>query len=243
MPWGKWETGLPDDFNLEIAKAYFQFNSKLVGNTGEPRLALHLEGKAEGGSYDTPVQLEEETALLFTVGDKWMSIDGGQKVVHEGGPQKTFNQNSAIAQLIDSAVQAGVPLQDRGEPEEAKIWLGLKLHFGRKERKWKDRSSGEEKTTSALTVTGFAGEGTKASATAKPASSAKAPAGDDVTTISDLVGGAILKRLQKVAASAEDYDTFATEATELPKVKDSDEAQDIILDDERGPALWESLKG
>lgn len=243
MGW-KFETGLNDDFDFEVTNAYFAFNAK-IGQGGEPKMALHLEGKAEGGTYDSPTVLEGDTALLFSTGDKWMAVDDGAKVVHEAGSSRSFNNKATIARLLMSADEAGAPIRDRGEPEEAGIWVGLKLHFNRVQEEFKAQD-GTMKQFSPLLVSGYVGEGEKAGGSGKGKATAAATsdsADSDVMLIVNAVGGAIHKRLQKLASESADYDTFAAEAVDLPKVKDDNGLQDIILDDVRGKAVYEAFKG
>lgn len=242
----EFETGLADDFDFEVQNAYFQYSPKLVRG-GEPQMALHLEGKAEGGTFESPAQLAEDTALLFSVGKGWLIVDDGARLVHESGSEeRRFNVSSAIARLIKSAIDVGVPLKDRGTAFETRLWLGLQVHFKRKAVQY----GGEIGEKQVLVIEKYFGEAEKAGrakeaapAASEPAAGEKAPAGDDVTFISDAVGGAIFKRLEKLAGTAEDYETWAAEASELPKVKDSDEVQEIILDETRGTAVWEALRG
>lgn len=239
------ETGLPDDFDMEITNAYYQFNPKATGQDGNPRIALYLEGKAEGGTYETPTVLEGETALTFTVGDKWMISEDGALIVDEGGrADRAPHRNSALARIVGSAVKAGAPLKDRGEATDARIWPGLRLHFKR-EKVNMGTEIGERDVLFVNKFLGTAEGGSKATSGARAATPAdtSSDGGNDVELVKAAAGGAIFKRLEKLAKESDDYDTWASEAADLPKIKDDEGAQDIILDPDRGQAVYEALRG
>lgn len=115
------ESGLPDDFDAVIAKAWFGFKAEY--QKGQvPLLLLDLEGPEV-----------EPLNVAFSIGGDWNIVDGGKRVEHSKG-KKRFVRGAMIGHLIDRvAVQMGIPLWERGFPTEANIWTGLAFHWKRED--------------------------------------------------------------------------------------------------------------
>jgi hypothetical protein len=115
-----WETvsGLADDFDFYITRAYFGFRKEyLDGN-----VALLIW---EGESPD-----EDVTSVIWPLGKGWEVTNRGASVQHPR--RRNFVSTSMMGRLIDRVVkELKVDMRSRGKPTDAEPWVGLGFHMKR----------------------------------------------------------------------------------------------------------------
>ena len=215
------ETGLLDDFDFTITEARFAFDAKY--NNGETMM-LQLEGTTD--NVDVPT-----THLWFNTGKGWVSKDGGQSIVHESGKaDKYFNRGSLIARLITRCIDdfnIGDLLNERGEPTQAKVWVGLKFHINNEVI---DYGTGIEARPKAM-PTAFIGVVGDA-----PVTATETPAQKIARAKAAKGSGGDLK--SKVMTTLQQHDTFEAgqaAALEIDGVTDDDELLNGLMSDD---GLW-----
>lgn len=170
-----WKTtsGLIDDFDIIIQQSWYGHNPKF--DNGKATL-LHLRGPA---SINGEVVSEEET-LLFGTGKEWKVTDGGTTATHPSGKTQ-FNDQTSIGRLINSIAEVAddevmEELVNRGDPTNAEVFLGLKLHLERKPFTYKDQNDGnKEKVYEVLLATAVEGFDDEVEATPAKKTPAKKP--------------------------------------------------------------------
>lgn len=218
------ETGLVDDFDFTIVRAFFAPDQRY--NNGNTTL-LQWHGSTD--NEDLP-----ETHVYFPLGKGWASTDGGKTIVHESGKaDKYFVKSSLIAKLIERCVEdfgMGDLLAARGGPFESVVWQGLTFHM---KYETVDFGSGIDSKPKLFPVR-FVGEAavetTKASARAKLVAKSQ-PAEPEVSL-----------RDQVIAAMApykaeDDFAGAQQAAIEIPGVAESDLIDEIL--DESG--IWQQI--
>lgn len=231
------ETGLLDDFDFTIERAWFAVDSRY--NNGETVL-LQWEGKTDDA--DTP-----ETHVWFPLGKGWSSEDGGKTIVHDSGkPDKYFVKTSLMAKLIARVVDdfgLGDLLETRGDPFTASVWPGLTFHM---KSETIDFGGGGIEARPKVFPQKFVGvvdeAGTKPKAAAKPAAKSggasallaaaaakKAAASAAPLSLTDQVKAAMAPH-----KANDDFASAQQAALELPGVAEDEEIINRLLDDGEG---------
>jgi hypothetical protein len=195
------ESGLPDDFDAQVASAIFGFIPEYQDGK-VPLLLLNLEGKEI-----------EPTTVTFSIGADWNITDGGHKVEHSKG-KKRFVATSMIGRLIDRVVnQMGVAMWEKGFPNEADIWTGLAFHWKREEFSF-GKGILEEKggKTTHLMPTDYL-----------PTYS--------VNDTSTNMAPDLEAKLSTLAKAGPDYNSFVKVAVKIPGVGDDTKILNDVLDD------------
>ena len=190
-------TGLLDKADIEITGAEFNYDA---GYADGEQLLLILNGTSNQEGW-------EEFTQFLSIGRGWDSPDNGATV--EGNDN--FTNNSQYGLFIQGAVDAGAGniLKDRGFPDKASIWVGLRFHVERVEHDYGDLG-----TKQVLVPTAFLGEATavapKAEAPVEVAGAAPASDGSD----------AVLRAKILALRSAPNHDAFIEEViTKYPEVQ------------------------
>lgn len=123
----KGESGLPDDFIATVRQARYGF--PFEENPESCNLVLKIEQNVDGQLDDQEIRLGVGD---FEPGDK----EGTFAIHSSQNEDKHFGRRSKVHRFITSALEAGVPLEDRQDPSRAKyeekdalIWEGLILRI------------------------------------------------------------------------------------------------------------------
>ena len=152
--WDERSSGLLDNYDHLWEEVWFGTNENYGGGK---IILLCARGPA---TQDGEVVSEDETHM-YNVGfkDDWEIGKGGQEVFSPSG--RVPKSDSNFAKLMDAVLGLGDDItkmiRDRGEPNNAGTWEGLKWHFERESYTY--TSQGEEKTGSVPLPTAFLGEG------------------------------------------------------------------------------------
>jgi hypothetical protein len=196
------ESGLPDDFDAVITRAWFGYKQEY--QKGEvPLLLLDLEGNDI-----------EPLNVAFSIGADWKIVDGGRRVEHPKG-KKRFVATSMIGRLIDRVVnQMGIEMWERGFPTEAEIWTGLAFHWKREEISFGPGILEEKggKTAHLMPIDYL--PDFKIGEAAAPA-----------------VEPELETKLTALAKASEDFNTFAKAALKVPGVGDNPKLINSVLDE------------
>lgn len=131
MPWDPkaktGESGFADDYILAISAARYGTPFPTAADV----VALVLDGEREiDGELD-------DGHLWLSVGDFEPGDKEGSFALHSSqDADKHFNQNSKVMKFIKSAIDAGVPIEERQDPKRAEyqekdalMWVGLRLRI------------------------------------------------------------------------------------------------------------------
>lgn len=136
------EQGLDDDFDWYITNAAFVKDPDYKADV----FVLRMDGYSPDPDVST-------TKILWSLGEGWVSYDGGRTVTHEQG-RKTFVATSIMGRLLrrvrqiaeQESPQLAQILASR-KATDASIWVGLGFHFRREEMKFgRGFREGEEPT-------------------------------------------------------------------------------------------------
>ncbi len=151
--WDERSTGLLDNYDHHWEEVWFGTNE----NYGNGEIVLLV---VRGPAYQDGEIVQEELQTFYNLGnkDRWKIAKGGDEAdLVSGAPYK----DSGFVRLIDAAFELGEDVQkmirDRGEPNQADTWRGLKWHIERKDFPWKNRRTGEEGITEVPLPTAFLG--------------------------------------------------------------------------------------
>jgi len=196
------DSGLPDDFDAVITRAWFGYKNEYKQGT-VPLLLLDLEGPEI-----------EPLNVAFSIGADWRITDGGHRVEHPKG-KKRFVKTAMIGHLIYRVVtEMGIPMWERGFPTEADIWTGLAFHWKREEISFgpgilEDKGG---KTTHLMPIDHLPDFKI-----------------DEDTTPS--VEPEIEAKLATLAKASDDFNSFAKAAVKIPGVGDNSKLVGTILDE------------
>lgn len=237
------ESGLKDDFDGNVAEAYF--------DEGEWGTQLILKLDCEDG---------DEYELRLGVGDRWTTKDGGETVEHpddKPNRRKKFNHQSKYQRFVTAALETGEDAAkvlrersvkyDRLGPRVAALWVGTSWHFevDSEEKTIKDRDTGEMKTvtvnytlpTAFLGVKGEDGGGEKKASSSKSGAGASGASGvssdDPLSTLDAKVAGKV-----KALAKTKEYSDWLDAVLELDGVADSPAVMAVLSDED----FYEGLK-
>lgn len=143
-------SGLLDDADITITGARFGYDA---GYDNGDTLILIVNGTSNQEGW-------EEFEQFLSIGKGWDTQDQGLTV----NGQDAFRTNSQYGIFIQGAMDsgAGAALKERGMPDVANIWVGLKFHVVRKPHDY----GGEIGSINVLRPTAFLGEVGKADAPA-----------------------------------------------------------------------------
>lgn len=207
-----WDTdsGLLDNYVLTITNAYFAPNEQYNGGQ---TTVLHVEGTTD--DPDTPVLTRPE---LLTIGDGWVSYDGGKTVQNTKG-RTQFVRNSAVGMWIerfkelDGAIAA---LKARGKLEtESAAWIGLKVRLKREKIDYGGEIGTREKLLP-VEFLGFVEGQAQAQAQAPvavPVNTTPAPTNGHANGAGDLNA-----TLADLARASDSHASFITQAMNIPQV-------------------------
>lgn len=225
-PFG-FSSGLLDDEDVEVKDAEFGTDDDFTDDDGEPIFCLMLDVHPE--SEDS-----EDTTLLLTCGDAFTTRDGGKSAVRHDEKDKSFNKNSKVAILVNSAMENGGrdDLMGRWEsdkigPLDAAFYIGWCFHLVREEVEYK--KLGRTGTNTLVGEWhGLAGGDTEAKPAAKakgkPAAKAKAKGSTEAGGLTD----ELVIELDAIADAAADFDAF--KASAIDHLSDDQAADQTILD-------------
>lgn len=123
-------TGLPDDFDMVVKTAWFEFDPEF--NNGQT-LLMKMEVETsdpdfgEGGTGE----------LRFSCGKGWETMDKGETATREDGTNKLFHQSTAYQMFIKGAISCDgaekvLRGEGRGDPRIASMWVGTAWHMNAK---------------------------------------------------------------------------------------------------------------
>ena len=115
-----WEpsTGLPDDFDFWVTRAWFGFDEDYGGDIP----LLIWEGESPDADLDRPI--------IWSLGRGWEPRDRGQSVIHE--KRTRFVDVSQLGRLLKRIQDfPDLDMRERGSAREAKVWNGLGFHMMR----------------------------------------------------------------------------------------------------------------
>jgi len=131
-----WETesGLLDDYDFVVSKAWFGEDEESDNNDG--RIFLFLRGTAT----DSDGEEIEDHRERYSTGKNWEPVDDGAEVENAAGKSR-FNRNAGLGRFIDALVSLGDDearfLSNRGEAYEADTFNKLVMHMeGRVVSRW-----------------------------------------------------------------------------------------------------------
>ena len=198
---GSWDlvetSGLLDDADIEITGAEFNYDA---GYANGEQLLLIFSGTSNQEGW-------EEFTQFLSIGKGWDSPDNGASV--EGN--ENFNANSQYGRFIQGALDSGAGgvIKDRGFPDKASIWVGLKFHVKRVDVDY----GGEIGVKQVLVPTAFNGEATST------APKAEAPV-ETPTTGAANGSDAVLRAKILALKNAPNHDAFIEEViTKYPEVQ------------------------
>lgn len=183
---------------LTIEKAYFGYDAGYL--SGEQELFI-LEGDGEGQ--------DDQVRQFYSIGSGWDVENGGESV---SGHDK-FRDNSAYGRFIDAALKtdAKAVIQERGYPDQASVWEGLRFKMKRKSFDYGEQIGKKEY----LVPVKFLGE-------AKAAKPKKKTGGSSKKLRKELVG---------LAKNADDFDDFLVEALDLDGLEDDADLYGQVIDE------------
>ena len=215
MPWETEELIPLDDFDGDVVSALW-----VTGKGGYPQLELTLHVNEVYAPADASGL--SETKAWYSTGQKggWEIIDGGLRVVPEKPGQK-FHGSSKYGKLLNRVAKELQLSQviNKGEPEEALIWVGERFRMVRVAESYKglaDAEGGEARDveTSILLPTEYRTGGVAATVPASVASptAVAAPASGSVYSLEELV---ILQGLAKGKSSAQEVKLAVARSADL----------------------------
>jgi hypothetical protein len=216
-----WDSGFVDDVDFTIESASFTYNSKM----GED-LVIKLTGTTKDADGATDPEFEQ----FYKCGSGFEAFDGGTRARREDGRDKLFNARSGIVEFINAAVAAGVTKEMivKGGGPASTAWLvGLTFHM--KQKEFKGKFDGEEKTWFKLLPTKLltsSAASTKATKPAPAAAPAESPSAEGVPA-------ALVAKLRKLASESADYDAFVDAAFSgdlSGEVSGNQAAEALVLD-------------
>lgn len=236
-----WElgSGLPlDGARVHSTAAIFTYNQEYAKNA----VVLEVTWQPWDGTNDSPDS--EAQKQLYSVGQKWESLDGGNAVGHTSGKRQKFNDQTNIGRLITSYINGlGGGDWDRGlkaamasgmEPDKASMWVGLDVTLGKVEYPLQTKDDqGNFKTGQTMAIAEYHGKAGAAApatpaTTASPASPAASTAaastnggGDDPA---GHLGQKLYRQLKKLAVDSADHDAFMDAAFLMDDVTSDDKA-------------------
>lgn len=190
MPWGDKDRGeggtFEYDFAIHSARAgYTEYNE---GKT----CLLILEGEK---TFSNGRVLDDHMWVSAPSG--WTASDDGRFFVNTEDEDARFSKNSKIQRFINSAVDAGVPLQDRSENSlDTSGWVGLKVRIQEKEETFKPKDSTEVRSFTQPLVVAYLGEGstsgsaTNSVSTTSPSPTSNGGGGEDKKAAATLIARA-----------------------------------------------------
>ena len=230
--WGT-ESGLTENYVLTVEDAYFTTDARY--NSGES-LLLKWKGHAVDADSGEPVLFgrdedEEEVEVSFPVGKNWDTNDGGKTAESSAGRGK-FNQNSRYGKVInrslakkgDGGFDIGHILQDRGRPQQADVWKGLKFLMKYEETNY----GGDIGVKSALMPVKFMGE---ADGAAGGSSATPAATGETTGAAASSSNKALVARLTKLAKESESHSAFVDKALDIEGVADDSDLLESVVEE------------
>ena len=122
--WGT-ETGLPDDFELTITEAAFEYDERYMNGEIPLLVWRGYTGNDPADVINPPIK--------FATGSGWTVAEGGRRVVSDTGKTK-FHRSSWVGRLVDRVMsfpEAKAFLVKRGAPTDASVWVGTRWHMKR----------------------------------------------------------------------------------------------------------------
>ena len=119
------ETGLPDDFELTITEAAFEYDERYMNGEIPLLVWRGYTGNDPADVINPPIK--------FATGSGWTVAEGGRKVVSDTGKTK-FHRSSWVGRLVDRVMsfpEAKAVLVKRGAPTDASVWVGTRWHMKR----------------------------------------------------------------------------------------------------------------
>lgn len=136
------------EYQFDITKSYC---GRTEYNSGKTCLVI-LEGERIGQD-----KVRKEHHLWFPM-NKWEEANAeGTRLLHEtGDPERRLERQSKYYKFLNSAIEAGVPVQERGTDSlDVTIWAGLSLRVSEEAREGKIQ--GEKREWRDFYVTEFLG--------------------------------------------------------------------------------------
>lgn len=206
-----WSTtsGLAESYTAEVEDAYFDYDPEY--RDGDiPQLYLELGNV----TTEDEVDLDDTQTQRFGTGNGWEVVDNGGAVEHESGRNKQFHEKTRLGILINRVVEIGAvdAIAERGTPQEAGVWKGLKIKFERHTEDY-GKIDGEEVKVDFMLPVEIVAEG--------GGSKSKAKGGNK----------ALVAKLTKLAKNSDDHDTFLDAALEIDGVTEDDDLFEQVSDD------------
>jgi hypothetical protein len=201
--------GLPDDFDGLITDCQFTYDQRY--NNGQSCVCILT---LQTDEYD-------EQTVFLSIGKDWEPADKLTKARYTGDKKARISKQSAFGIFIARAGElVGVGLRTRGNPEEAKTWVGLNFHWGREN--YVDFQKTER---SRLLPNTLIGQG---SAVAASNGHAEVP----------ILPAKIKTALMRVAAESDTHEAFVDKAMGIDGV--TDEMRGAILSTQDG-SIWATM--
>ncbi len=125
--------GLLPEYDATVDDAYYGTDPNYMQGT-VPLLHLRLVNITVDGA---PFEGADEFVEKYSIGNDWEIVDGGARVVNTKRDDITIpNARSKYGMIVKSLrtgelQSAGAVMEQRGNPNEAKIWKGLRFTFKR----------------------------------------------------------------------------------------------------------------
>lgn len=204
--------GLPGDFDAKITDCQFTYNPRY--NNGQSCVCQFTLT-----SDDSEVG---EEVVLYSMGKDWEPAEKGSRARWTGKSKATINRQSALGSVIKHAAEiAGDTLRGRGDPHEAKTWVGLSFHWDRET--YVDQGGTER---SRLVPTALVGSATVATN------------GKSHDTAEVALPAKIKTALMRIAASSDTHESFVEAALGVDGV--TDEMRPAILSTQEG-SIWATM--
>lgn len=230
--WGT-SKGLLTDYEGEVVDSAFVTDPQY--QNGE---VLMLEWTIETNDPERPVNHER-----FPCGNNWESVDGGKTAQRMDGKDSQFNEQSAIGRIINRVMGQGNgahlveqfegvfdALKERGTPDQADIWKGMRFRFEEEEFDY----GGEIGVKTRNMPVEFLGmsDSPKSGGGSAGSQGGSDAGGDDETT----------QQLVELAKSSPDHDTFVAQALKVEGVSGNPQLLASVANDGKA-GFYEQNKG
>lgn len=233
MTWGT-ESGLLDRCVGTVDRAWFAIN--LESDYGDPKPRLHLElvniEEDEGMDLDT-------FEIRLGTGKDWEVVEDGAAVEDRSGrTNRKFHKMTGLGRVIDLVVRNKdgkfdgclEELTSRGNPTEAKVWVGMRFEWERQEFDLRD---GE--TYDLMLPVAYLGVEGDGSAAKKSGEGTTKDAGGQNDN------GDLEAQLVRLAQEADSYEAFVGQAMQVPGVTDRPDLMAKVAN-EGGAGIWSQAR-
>jgi hypothetical protein len=226
----EWElgSGLKENYEFVIDHSYFGTDAQYQDGK---QLLLIWEG--HDAADNSPAREQ------YSIGKGWSTPDFGRTITG----MKNINKNSMYGKIVEWSIEehkAGRPallatLLQRGNPMKSDIWEGMKFYMREREIKF-GKNLDPVNRVMPVEYLGIDEESTPGQSAVTPAPAAPAPAAPTpskpASNGASVPGGtATTKILTRLAQKSLDFESFVSEALDIPEVVDNVELRNLVSDD------------